>query len=588
MADDQPNVTLNDEDLKALRNRITRARRYSLQEVTAADKGRLRVMQEMHEGAWIATNEEEEGADKIVANYSMPNIEIKVASVTTGEPQFTFEDHPAVPPPVMRQAEEGFRRYWRSIDASIATRAAFRTSKVAPIGLCTYNWSDTHQQIRLREVWPTNFWIDPEATSLDDAEFVVERQVLPFREVIADERYKVPPDLKPTHVPRDLDASDEQTKKITSTADSEHGTDTAVALLHYWGYHPDVHEDIGLMHIVLAEMPASSQAYSEPLLAEPTPYPFQRYPYRAIVANPRLRQFYGMSDLRLTEDQQQLINHTTSAVSTRARRAGVDKLIADQTSLAGDTEWRAKLESASAEVLLADLEGRKPADVVAAIESPPLQQENLLARELAVEDMSVIMGVTDYHRGRFPETKRLATEVVEMSQKAGLRGEFDQLMYEKFLADLAEDIFAYTRTAHPEPLGLGYEADMWQEWSPAELPPSIRIEVLPGSTAMADKDRDMQRLMLVWNAFQPLFQQGALQWQPLIRQILNLIDIPDVDAMMAQPPPQVGQPPMIGAPEMGAPEMGGPTYTMGGGMMGGPIAQTPPIPMWPPTTEEAE
>jgi len=576
--EESPTVRLDADDLKAIRNRIERAQKHSREEI-GGEKGQYELCKQTYEGRWITTGEDEEGTDRIVCNHTLANVEIKVASVASADPEFTFQDHPDVPPQVLRQAERGLRRYWQRIDATKVTRSVYRTSKIAPVGICTYEFDETADHIVLREVLPTNFSVDPDAISLDDAEFVVERQVLPFRLVRADPQYRVPSDLKPTYVPKSV--GDENAVKRVATGDEE-GTENAIALLHYWGRHPDPYtNEQGLLHLVFAE--TAGGTHDDPLLRERSPYPFDHVPFRTIVNVKRLHEFYGMSDVYLTLDQQRLINHAISAVSTRARRASVDKFVADKTVLNTDDEAISKLKSAKVETLLVDPLGRALGDVVGTIDIPPLRAENLLTYDKAVEADTVVTGVDDYMRGQYPEHKRLATEVRELSRKSGVRSGLDQLVYEEFVADIIEDMFAYMQAVHTGALGIGWKGDTeaeasWEEWSPSNLPEGLRIEVLPGSTSAANTDRDIQRLMMVWNVGQFLFTTGQLDWRPLWRRLINLLDIPEGDAMFAT----AAAPGMAGPPGMGG--MGG----MGGmpGMPGMPPmapGQQPRGPMGPMT-----
>ena len=245
-------------------------------------------------------------------------------------------------------------------------------------------------QAFVERISPFDMLVDPEATCLEDAKWIVQRIVRPLHEVKKDKRFK-------RSVRQGLEADSGVRYRWNNDTEREEYSDLVerVSIFQYYNI-----ED-GTMCVL-------SQTGSDFLL-DPTPMPYSfGHPYVMLRNYDVPDTFYPIGDLSQIESLQEELNKTRSQMVNHRKRYARKYLYHERSF---GPEGREALESDEDGrfVPVVD-ENRNLGDIVVPLAQTPLAPEMYNHSHLIEADINTVSGVSEYQRGQMPETRRTATE----------------------------------------------------------------------------------------------------------------------------------------------------------------------------------
>ena len=245
-------------------------------------------------------------------------------------------------------------------------------------------------QAFVERISPFDMLVDPEATCLEDAKWIVQRIVRPLHEVKKDKRFK-------RSVRQGLEADSGVRYRWNNDTEREEYSDLVerVSIFEYYNI-----ED-GTMCVL-------SQTGSDFLL-DPTPMPYSfGHPYVMLRNYDVPDTFYPIGDLSQIESLQEELNKTRSQMVNHRKRYARKYLYHERSF---GPEGREALESDEDGrfVPVVD-ENRNLGDIVVPLAQTPLAPEMYNHSHLIEADINTVSGVSEYQRGQMPETRRTATE----------------------------------------------------------------------------------------------------------------------------------------------------------------------------------
>ncbi len=403
-----------------------------------------------------------------------------------------------------------------------------------------------------------NFFIDPDADSLDSANFVVERAFLRPDEL---RRYAEAPqaiydreaveraiehaaggDL-PTHERRTSVGLDEPARD-----------DHKVELLEYW-------EDDRLVVIANGE---------DVLRDDDNPFWHCHKPYVALTDTPVPHEFWGIGQVEMNKPLQSALNSWTNVKM-------------DNANMTINRMWKAaRHANINEDELVA-----RPGGIVH-VDDPnsllPLEMATLPPEAWQVEDslqrqMELVNGINDYLRGSTPGRKDLATTVNMLQEAGNYRFKLKIQLDSEGIVELARHFIELNQQFMDRPRMIRLMGDQGMEFvqvAPEDIAGSFDLAPTSAVTEpLVSKAVRREQFLQVFNL---LRQDPEIDQQELKRRLLALYDIKDADKLLVAAqqlaPGQMGAGMPPGMSPQGPPQ-GPPTGAMMG--PGGPM-----MPMMPP------
>ena len=336
-----------------------------------------------------------------------------------------------------------------------------------------------------------NFWIDPTATSMDDAEWCVERRF------ISADSFKKMVDAKIIKMPKNIDwKSYVTTNPTTATSSDEVGSNynfkDVVELYEYW-------DNDGTVSIVLG---------NEKLIStEKFIYDKHTMPYIAYRVAPVPNQFYGLGMAQPISSLQETIN------SMQSRRM-------DNIDLSVNTMFRVTPGSPPALLDWVAKPGER-------IEANPGEIEQLRVNDVTgsfVPEMGMagdmikrLSGVVEYVQGStVPGMTKTATGVAAMQNAAFARIRQDALRLNvEFIQNLAEWYHSLAKQFMTEDFPIAVHGDGLETYvsiKPADIECEIDFEVADASTSPLNSSMRVDALTTALNLVSmPNIVQSAAQ-----------------------------------------------------------------------------
>jgi hypothetical protein len=244
----------------------------------------------------------------------------------------------------------------------------------------------------VERVSPFDMFVDPEATCLEDANWIAQRIVRPLEEAKKDKRYKASARKK-------LDA-----ENILYPLNSPSSRQQQEEYL-YDEERTVVFEFYDIVNNTISVLAQSGDEF----LVDPTPMPYAYGQPFVMLRNYDVPDyFYPMGDLEAIESLQLELDKTrTQLVNARKRYAR--KYLYHERSFG--PEGREALASDQDGRLVPVVEENKPlSETVIPMPQTPLSPEIYQYSDIIETDINTVSGVSEYARGQMPETRRTATE----------------------------------------------------------------------------------------------------------------------------------------------------------------------------------
>ena len=245
----------------------------------------------------------------------------------------------------------------------------------------------------IERVSPYDIYIDPEATCLEDAQWICQRIVRPLEEAKKDKRYKASVRKRlqadgisyPMFHPSDREQQDQYLQDIV---------DRTVIFEFY--------------DIVNNKMSVLAQN-GEEFLVDPIPMPYAYGQPFVMLRNYDVPDyFYPMGDLEAIESLQEELDKTRSQL-VNARKRYARKYLFHERSFGPEGREALEADEDGRLVPVVD-ENKSLNEVVIPMPQTPLSPEIYNYSAIIEQDINTVSGVSEYARGSMPEIRRTATE----------------------------------------------------------------------------------------------------------------------------------------------------------------------------------
>lgn len=390
---------------------------------------------------WSPRAVEDPAADLITVNVSFSTVNTILPFITGEEPRFLVEPY-SVNAKVSnaRLQQAWLNRYWRSAEsgASPALEQATADSLIYGDGWLksSYLFKDKQTgpdtfvevvRIFVDRVSPWDVWLDPNATSIDDARFVVHRVYYTKAEMEAD----------PAFEDADIDALPwGNIDRRGSAADFNYeeqalGQSEYIEVFEYW----DTVKELSIMFVEGTEVPILRKVEGAlPPLAQMANYYQPGSPYH-------------LSELEQIKDLQAELNKSRSELATHRRR-NISKYFIRNDVLS--QEAVDALQSPIVGEAIPISTDVPLSDVVAPVQIAPLPSEAYSSADQALRDVYEITGVSEYLRGASPEIRRTATEASIIEGASNVKVQAKLRRVERASRRMGSIVLAIAKAVFPE------------------------------------------------------------------------------------------------------------------------------------------
>lgn len=396
----------------------------------------------------------------------------------------------------------------------------------------------------LERISPFDMFVDPEATSLEDAKWIAQRIVRSLEEVKADERYR-------SSVRRSIKAdaalsadwmSENQRKKMN--ADLERVT--------VWEFYDLQDETI----CVFAEG-------ADDYLIDPVEMPYAfGHPYEFIANYEVPDEFYPIGDLEMVEAPQQELNKTRSQMMNHRKKYG-RKYLYRASALGPD--GRQGLESNEDNIAIEVIDDNLPLqDILMPVPITPMSGDLYQYSQIIESDMDKVSGVNEYARGATPEVRRTATEAAMIQDASNARSADKLALIELAIGKIARKVLMLAQqymTDTQVARVVGAEGQQfWFDYEVEDIEGEYDFSVEGGSTQPQNDTFRRQQAVAMMNSLAPLIGT-VIDPAQIVKHVLQFgfgIKSPGkfiLSPMPAGPMGSDGQPMPMEAP-MGLPQGG--------------------------------
>lgn len=417
----------------------------------------------------------------------------------------------------------------------------------------------------VERVSPFDVYVDPDATSMQDAQWIAHRIRRSLKDIKSDKRYSRAARENINATSWGRYSEDPAKRKVQ---------DTEEGYVEVWEYYDIAKKTM----CVFAE--GSDQFLVKPF---EMPYAFG-HPFVMIRNYDIPDYFYPMGDLEAIEPLQRELNATRTQMMNHRKRYSRKYLFKES---AFDADGRDALESDYDNVLVPVSGDESLNNVVVpfpAVVTPP---EFYRQSDIIEGDIQTVSGVSEYQRGGVPEIRRTATEAAIVQDAANARAADKLATIEGAIAEVAFRLVALAQqfmTGEQVARVVGRDGEpTWVTFEPDYIAGEFDFDVEAGSTAPVNESFRRQMALQMVDAMSPFAGAGLINMPALAAHVLQFgfgIKNPDQFIQQAPPPPEMGggAPPEGGMPPQGGmpmpPDMGG--ITAQGAPSAGPVPVAPP------------
>ena len=407
----------------------------------------------------------------------------------------------------------------------------------------------------IERISPFDMFIDPEATCIDDAQWICQKVIRPLEEAKKDKRYKA-------SVRKKLSADSRVSPTFAytdRTVQEEYLTEVdRVAIYEFYNIEENT------MAVFSLE--------ADEFLVDPMAMPYAYgHPFVMLRNYDVPDYFYPMGDLESIESLQLELDMTrTQLVNARKRYAR--KYLFHERSFG--PEGREALEADEDGRLVPVVDENKPlSEVVIPMPQTPLSPEVYNMSAIIEQDINTVSGVSEYARGQMPEIRRTATEASIIADAGNARVAEKLAIVELGISECARRVIQvmqqFMTGEQIVRVSARAGADLFVPYTRDDIVGEYDFSVEAGSTQPINDTVRKQQAVALMNAMAPMIGT-IIDPAAIARYVLqNAFDIKDPDRYLMQQTP--GVPEAEGAVPGSAPQMGG----MGGGMQAG-MGQIPP------------
>ena len=550
--------TSNYEILKKYRNKLEHSRRWRKEE--KYDDLWQRMI-DLYRGKHHRTDIKE---DQLLVNMAFSTINIVAPSVAVNHPKITVN---------ARRPEDGDKAvvteaivnyWWRHYECQKEFRRAVKDTLICGHGWVktgyryveeekvTENNFDSYDELVenrdenvaesnlivkedrpfVERVSPFDMYVDPDATSMEDARWIAQRIRRPLEDVKKDKRYNstARAEASPSHY----------TKWGQDSFRPRRSQDPQDAYVEVWEWY-DI--DRNTMSVFCDG--------SDKFLVSPQEIPFAFGQPFVMIRNYDVPEtFYPMGELEAIEPLQHELNQTRTQMMNHRKRFSRKWLYKES---AFDTDGRQALESDEDNVMVPVITEENLNNVLSpmpAIINPP---ELYNQSDLISSDMNRVSGVSEYQQGAMPEIRRTATEAAIVQDASNARASDKLAIIERAIGDCARRLVMLAQqfmTGEQAVRVIGSEAQpLWLTFDRDYIQGEFDYEVEGGSTAPMNESFRRQRALQIVDAMAPFAGAGILDMGKMAAYVLQYgFGIKQAQGFIMQQPPMGGMPPEGGMP----------------------------------------
>ena len=548
----------NNEILARYRKKITQSKRWRREEYYDDTWRRL---VDLYQGKHYEHYAEE---DRILVNLAFSTVNVIAPSISVNYPKITVN---AVNPDNAGQAviaEAVVNYWWRHRNFKDHFRSAVKDFLIVGHGWLKVGYryveeervgdfedvSDanveenvtsttlvvTKDEPFVERVSPFDVFVDPDATSMDDAKWICHRVRRTLNDVRTDKRYakNAREDVPAVSYARYTD--DPSSRKI-------HDKDEGYA---------DVYEFYDLKNNTVSVFADGGESFL--IKPKKQPYAFG-HPFVMIRNYDIPDCFYPMGDLEAIEPMQRELNETRTQMMNHRKRYA-RKYLYRETNF--DSNGRAALESDEDNVMV-PVQGDMPlADAVApfpALINPP---EFYNQSELIRTDIELISGVTEFMRGGVSEIRRTATEAALIQDAQNARTADKLAVIETCIAKLGRRVLQLAQqfmTGEQVARITARDGEpMWVTFDRDYIDGEFDFEVAAGSTQPTNEAYRRQSALQMVDAMAPFVSAGVIDVAKLGAYVLQFgFGVKNPEMFMTTPEQPQPDEMAMGAPPMPAP-----------------------------------
>jgi len=407
----------------------------------------------------------------------------------------------------------------------------------------------------VERVSPFDVFVDPDATSMEDARWIAQRIRRPLEDVKKDKRYNSTArgEASPSHY----------TKWGQDSFRPRRSQDPSDAYVEVWEWYDIDRNTVSVFC-----------DGSDKFLVSPKEIPFAFGQPFVMIRNYDVPEtFYPMGELEAIEPLQHELNQTRTQMMNHRKRFSRKWLYKES---AFDTDGRQALESDEDNVMVPvitdDNLGNVLSPMPAVINPPELYNQS----DLISSDMNRVSGVSEYQQGSMPEIRRTATEAAIVQDASNARASDKLAIIERAIGECARRLVMLAQqfmTGEQSVRIVGSEAQpLWLTFDRDYIQGEFDYEVEGGSTAPMNESFRRQRALQIVDAMAPFAGAGILDMGKMATYVLQYgFGIKQAQGfimpMGGVPPEAGGQPPQgMMPPEGMTPGMGAAEAEPTGGM----------------------
>ena len=550
--------TSNYEILKKYRNKLEHSRRWRKEE--KYDDLWQRMI-DLYRGKHHRTDIKE---DQLLVNMAFSTINIVAPSVAVNHPKITVN---------ARRPEDGDKAvvteaivnyWWRHYECQKEFRRAVKDTLICGHGWVktgyryveeekvTENNFDSYDELVenrdenvaesnlivkedrpfVERVSPFDMYVDPDATSMEDARWIAQRIRRPLEDVKKDKRYNstARAEASPSHY----------TKWGQDSFRPRRSQDPQDAYVEVWEWYDIDRNTVSVFC-----------DGSDKFLVSPQEIPFAFGQPFVMIRNYDVPEtFYPMGELEAIEPLQHELNQTRTQMMNHRKRFSRKWLYKES---AFDTDGRQALESDEDNVMVPVITEENLNNVLSpmpAIINPP---ELYNQSDLISSDMNRVSGVSEYQQGAMPEIRRTATEAAIVQDASNARASDKLAIIERAIGDCARRLVMLAQqfmTGEQAVRVIGSEAQpLWLTFDRDYIQGEFDYEVEGGSTAPMNESFRRQRALQIVDAMAPFAGAGILDMGKMAAYVLQYgFGIKQAQGFIMQQPPMGGMPPEGGMP----------------------------------------
>lgn len=457
-----------------------------------------------------------EGRARLFINFCYSTVETILPRMVANRPKIEIAPRKGEAIESSTNLKKVLDYFWDVINMRRKLKQWVKQMLLYGVGVVRTGWDFRAEQgIDCPKVEPVDlfdWYVDPFASTLEDADYVIQVFTRDIEEVKANPRYKNTEKLSPE---TEIDENKELRISIGNLISRQPSDRKKVKIVDYWGKY-DLNGD-GLeeeSHIVISG--------STVLLEEPNPYIHGRKPFVVITDNDLPNEFWAIGEVEPLESLQYELNDVRNQ-----RMDNVTQILHKMWKVlkGADVDEDELVFRPNGIVHTGDMEGLEP------IITPDVTMSAYNEETLIKQDFEKISGVVDYGTG-VGATRRTPTQTTATGMALQMEVGNQRLIYkldniEEGIKELGEQLVALIQQYLTSEVAIritGEKGTIWQTVLPEDIQGQFDIFVEAGSTLPSNKIIQRQEAREALATVAPFAQIAGINLKYFIKKLLESYD----------------------------------------------------------------